>query len=153
MDRQENGKDPRRVKQTVKFGGGNLMMWGCMGWEGVGYATRIEGKMDAQLYTDILDDELLKSSEWFKLNVEDVYFQQDNDPKHTSKMAKKWFENQEFKVLVWPAQLSDLNPIEHLWNHLKRKLNKYEIPPRGIMNYGRGWKRNGMLYPKKWCRI
>ena len=55
------------------------MMWGCMGWEGVGYATRIEGKMDAQLYTDILGDELLKSLECSKLNVEDVYFQQDND--------------------------------------------------------------------------
>ena len=54
-----------------------------MGWEGVGYATRIEGKMDAQLYTNILGDELLKSLEWFKLNVEDVYFQQDNYPKHT----------------------------------------------------------------------
>ena len=71
---KENRQDPRRIKQTVKFGGGNLMMWGCMGWEGVGYATRIEGKMDAQLYTDILGDELLKSLEWFKLNVEDVYF-------------------------------------------------------------------------------
>jgi hypothetical protein len=45
-----------------------------MRWEGVGYATRIEGKMDAQLYTDILDDELLKSLEWFKVNVENVYF-------------------------------------------------------------------------------
>ena len=62
-------------------------MWGCMGWEGVGYATRIEDKMDAQLYTGILGDELLKSLEWFRLNVEDIYFQQDNDPKHTSKMT------------------------------------------------------------------
>ena len=87
------------------------MMWGCMGWEGVGYATRIEGKMDARLYTDILGDEPLKSLEWFSLNVEEVYFQQDNDPKHTSKLAKKWFENQGFKVLLWPAQSPDLNPV------------------------------------------
>ena len=45
-----------------------------MGWNGVGYATRIEDKMDAQLYTNILDDELLKFLEWFGLNVEDIYF-------------------------------------------------------------------------------
>ena len=63
-------------------------MWGCMGWERAGYASRIEGKMDAQLYTDILGDEHLKSLEWFKLNVEDVYFQQDNDPEHTSKWPR-----------------------------------------------------------------
>jgi uncharacterized membrane protein len=48
----------RLVESTVKFGGGNVMMWGYMFWEGIGYATRIEGKMDAELYCSILDDEL-----------------------------------------------------------------------------------------------
>jgi len=64
--------------------------------------------------------------------VEDVYFQQDNDPKHISKMAKNWFEDQGFKVLVWLAQSPDLNSIGHLWNYLKRKLNEYEIPSKGL---------------------
>ena len=44
------------VKGTVKFGGGSLMMWGCMTCDGVGYACKIEGNMDAALYTNILED-------------------------------------------------------------------------------------------------
>ena len=34
------------------------MLWGCMTWGGVGYATRIEGKIDAGLYVSIMEDEL-----------------------------------------------------------------------------------------------
>ena len=43
---------------TMKFGGGSVMVWGCMMWEGTGYAVRIDGRMDAELYTRILDDDL-----------------------------------------------------------------------------------------------
>ena len=42
------------------------MMWGYMSWKGVGYATRIEGRMDANLYVGILDDELQQSIKYFK---------------------------------------------------------------------------------------
>lgn len=64
------------------------MLWGCMTAEGVGFATRIDGGMDAELYTAILEDELLNSLVYHNLEIENIIFQHDNDPKHLSKKPK-----------------------------------------------------------------
>ena len=93
----------RLVQGTVKSGGGSVMIWGCMTWKGVGYATKIDGRMDGDLYLQILKDELLNSLQLYDLNPSDIIFQQDNDPKHTCRIVKTWLEEQDFRTMVWPA--------------------------------------------------
>ena len=79
------------------------MIWGCMTSKGVGYACKIEGTMDKELYTRILDDELVQTIRYYRLSKEDLIFQQDNDSKHTSALASEWLEDYGIEVLDWPA--------------------------------------------------
>ena len=50
------GLSDRLVEGTVKFGGGSLMIWGCMTWQGVECASKIDGRMDGDLCLQILKD-------------------------------------------------------------------------------------------------
>uniref|UniRef100_A0A8K9Y386 Tc1-like transposase DDE domain-containing protein n=1 Tax=Oncorhynchus mykiss TaxID=8022 RepID=A0A8K9Y386_ONCMY len=47
-------------------------------------------------------------------------FQMDIDPKHTSKVVAKWLKDNEVKVLEWPSQSPDFNPIENMLAELKK---------------------------------
>ena len=63
-------------------------MWGCMTWDGIGLACKIDGRMDTDLYVQILEEELQNTLEYYGQTLEDIIFQQDNDPKHTSNVTR-----------------------------------------------------------------
>lgn len=75
------------ILPTVKHGG-DSNIWGSFAAAGTHRPVRIEGKMNAATYRDILDENLLYRAT--DLNLGRLFiFQQDNDSKHMTKVSNE----------------------------------------------------------------
>ncbi|GFX72274.1 transposable element Tcb2 transposase [Trichonephila clavipes] len=111
-EKNKTALEPKNVLPTLKHGGGNVMVWGCVAHNGAGKSF-IDNKMNALAYIDVLRRNLLDSAK--KLIMENTFmFQQDNDPKHTAIVTKTWLLYHAPMRLETPPQSPDLNPIENL---------------------------------------
>ncbi|GFV95137.1 transposable element Tcb2 transposase [Trichonephila clavipes] len=93
-----------------------------MVWGAIAYNTRpplvlIRGNMTAQRYVhDILQPHVLS----FMQRLPRAIFQQDKDRLHTAKVSQDCLCF--VTTLLWPALSPNLSPIEHIFDHLGRRV-------------------------------
>jgi hypothetical protein len=133
----------KKVYRTVKHAR-KVHVWGCFSASGFGKLVCFERNLDANFMCSIYQQGLLASaSQLFGDDNMDWILQEDNDPKHRSKIATKWKEENNVKVLPWPAMSPDQNPIENVWRLMKINIQKKKIKSvHGLkVELGKEWNR------------
>ena len=93
---------------TVKHCCGSTMLGGSFSSTGAGRLVRINRKMNEAKCREIFDENLLQSTQDFRLRQRST-FQQNNDAKLTAKTVHEWLRDESLNVLERPSQSPDLN--------------------------------------------
>ena len=97
---------PQCVTPTVKHGGGSVMIWGSFAGSRVGNLHRVTDTLNQKGYHSILQPLAIPSG--LCRVGQGFILQQDNDPKHTSRVCQNYLRRKEqdgrLQIMEWPAQ-------------------------------------------------
>jgi hypothetical protein len=120
------------IASTVKHSP-SRMLWGCFSFFALGPIVALSGSVNGEAYREILEKHAIPTVKaQARKQRKQFYFQEDNAPVHTAKVARNFLLSQRVQLLPWPAQSPDLNPIENMWAFVETKLRSRKPQPSSI---------------------
>jgi len=101
------------------------MFWGCISWKGQGTLKLIKGRIKGSTYNTLLTEAIPETFE--DLDIRSAWLLEDNATPHGTKDVINTKANLKLKKLLdYPANSPDLNPLESLWSYWKTKVKNRE---------------------------
>ncbi|GBM34711.1 Transposable element Tcb1 transposase [Araneus ventricosus] len=135
---QENTIERRR------YGGAGWLVWG-----GIILGSRTDlhvqsVTMTGHIYRDVILEQHVRLFRG-AMGAE-FLFMDDNARPHRANIVDECLQSEDITRMDWPAYSPDLNPIEHVWNMLDRRIAARQPPPTCLPELRRA-------LPDEWCNI
>ena len=121
------------------------MYWDCITFEKMGPLIEVKGNLNSQNYISNILEAFEKF--WKKVRKKRKCFMQDNAPCHRSKLVEQWFGSKKMKILQWPPQSPDLNPIETIWDILLKRVRENNRQLASLTEFREKLKEEWEIFP------
>ena len=109
---------------TTAFGGGGVTVWGCFSHDCKLDMHVLHGTLNGQRYRDDILNTIVSPHFDNHALADRPVFQDDNARPHRARIVNAYLTSESIDTLPWPAMSPNMNPIEHVWDFIGRKLNQ-----------------------------
>ena len=138
------------IREHDRYGGGSLMVWG-------GFSTHhrtplhiVNGRLNGVAYRDTILRPLVLPA--LQAVGNGAIFMDDNAPCHRAAVATTFLQQQGVVRMNWPARSPDLNPIEHAWDVLGRRVRALNPPAATLQELGQHLQQEWQAIPQATLR-
>lgn len=119
------------ISPREPFHGGSIMVWAGISFMGHTELVPVEnGSLTAHRYIEeILDPHVVPYAPFIG---ENFIFMQDNARPHAANCVSEYLNLVGIETMNWPARSPDMNPIEHVWAMLGRKIRSRLVVPDNL---------------------